>query len=412
MTRTTEIEIEGFKGIQSLHVEPTAINVITGRNNTGKTSLLEAIELVFDPNAIIQFESNLDTLVNVESETTSISMETKGDARSIGIVEPAEQRTRELLVQALLETITKVIDWARKRGIMNEEEVESINDDIHTIVEDTITPEIVEEISTEAVILSINGTEYPYLSSRGTAQQMYREIIENIQKRISDQPDEEEIGGQMSLSGFSNHIPLQTIGGPDFGFIGDGSPDSNAVTKIDGRDLTQPPEADNSESVAVKIDDIEDTLIEHEIVEDLRSFDRDYLVFTDDDGEKYSVPYEFMGDGFKAIVGILWELLDKERSSDVILLEEPAIHMHPGYVRELVYFLVDIARERNMQLFITTHNNDFVADFFGENFTDDEQSFLENEFTLVQMQSDAADVMSYRDAEEHLKDLHLDLRGI
>ena len=94
--------------------------------------------------------------------------------------------------------------------------------------------------------------------------------------------------------------------------------------------------------------------------------------------------------------------------ADVVLLEEPDTHMHPGYVRELVYFLIELAREDDVRLFVTTHDNDF----FVENLTDEERAFLDAEFRLVQMQDDGADVMDDEEAERTLTELKRDLRGL
>ncbi len=174
--------------------------------------------------------------------------------------------------------------------------------------------------------------------------------------------------------------------------------------------LSEPFDLESDEDNPVKIDDIGDFLREKEIVDNLKTFDLDYLIF-EDDGEKYSVPFDHMGEGFKTLVGVLWHLFDVEGSADVVLLEEPDTHMHPGYVRQLVYFLIDLAMEEDLQLFITTHNNDFLNDFFTENLKQEEREFLEEEFRLVQLQDGAADVMDYEEAETQLKDLKLDLRG-
>lgn len=161
----------------------------------------------------------------------------------------------------------------------------------------------------------------------------------------------------------------------------------------------------------IKTDEIGDFLREKQIVDNLKTFTLDSLVFEPDDGEKYSVPFDQMGEGFRAIVGLLWELLDDDLP-EVVFLEEPSTHMHPGYVRELVYFLVDLAREEDVQLFLTTHDSDLLNDLFTDNLTEEEVSFLESEFRLVQMQDGTADVMEYREAEHTLEELMLDLRGI
>ena len=43
-----EVGIENFKGIDSIKFKPKLLNVIVGRNNTGKTSIIEAIAMALD----------------------------------------------------------------------------------------------------------------------------------------------------------------------------------------------------------------------------------------------------------------------------------------------------------------------------------------------------------------------------
>jgi Predicted ATP-dependent endonuclease of the OLD family len=50
--KVNEISIENFKGIDSLKFQPRLLNVIVGRNNTGKTSILEAMALVLNSDFI------------------------------------------------------------------------------------------------------------------------------------------------------------------------------------------------------------------------------------------------------------------------------------------------------------------------------------------------------------------------
>ena len=56
MTELEHVEIEGFKGLEHVEFEPTDINLVTGRNNTGKTSFLEAIDLLYNPDSATDFE--------------------------------------------------------------------------------------------------------------------------------------------------------------------------------------------------------------------------------------------------------------------------------------------------------------------------------------------------------------------
>lgn len=410
MTRIERVDVEGFKGIESLDVEPTAVNVVTGRNNTGKTSLLEAVELVFDPGTVEQFGGNVDTLVNVDYGRAVITAGTEGGRTSLELRHPDRERAREVLFETTYEFWLRLLDELQRNDGFDVDVLESVREELRAFVGANLTEEVVRDATGAILLLLVDGEEYPYLFPSSAVRTLHENIRSDLKEAMYERAELDADGVQRHTTELA--IQFDFMGGATPLFVGEEPPSSDAVTFVDIPDLTDRPETGDGERDAVKIDDVEDFLVDEEIVEDLRDFDLDYLVFEDEDGEKYSVPYEFMGDGFKAVVGVLWELLDDDLTGDVVLLEEPGTHMHPGYVRELVYFLVEIAREEDVQLFVTTHNNDFVSDFFGENLADEERSFLREEFTLVQMQEEAAEVMSYEEAEQHLKDLHLDLRGL
>jgi len=420
MTHIEHVEIEGFKRLESLTLEPTGINVITGRNNTGKTSLLEAIELGLEPHTLETFGEHVDTLVNVEHDQAAIVVESADRTQTVTLNQPDAERTREILVEAGALYISELLGGSYDQNNSDEKILEIMDEPLRAIIADTFTPAIIERAASEIVVMTINNTEYFFVFSGEAVSGLYRDVFEKLYEDINKKGNEkkqpyveikENLETIISLSGKSETGIVGLTWEP-FLLASEPPRGTGFVTTIDSFDLADPPETENGEADAVKVDDIEEFLKENGIVDDLRSFDLDYLVFEDDQQGKYSVPFEFMGDGFKAIVGLLWELLDADSEHSVVLLEEPGSHMHPGYVRELVYFLVDLGRTEDIQLFVTTHNNDFVSDFFGENLTNEERSFLAEEFTLVQLQEDAADVMAYAEAEEHLTELHLDLRGL
>ncbi len=62
MARTTEINIEGYRGIKSLHLDNLQrVNVLLGNNNCGKSSLLEAILIMMgESKPTLPIEMNLD----------------------------------------------------------------------------------------------------------------------------------------------------------------------------------------------------------------------------------------------------------------------------------------------------------------------------------------------------------------
>ncbi|WP_337860657.1 AAA family ATPase [Ferroplasma sp.] len=53
----SKISISGFKALQDINFNPDKIHVIIGKNNTGKTSLLEAISFTFNNDILKEYDS-------------------------------------------------------------------------------------------------------------------------------------------------------------------------------------------------------------------------------------------------------------------------------------------------------------------------------------------------------------------
>lgn len=407
MTRLTSVTVEGFKGIDRIEFDPGRLNVVTGRNNSGKTSLLEALNLAYEPASIARFGPNLDTVVNGQYEEAVIEAETAREDRELRFKNPEEQKVLDYLLEAFRQELYRTWDYLAPEGQSEKELKEVIDNILPEALASVDESGVLEEAARETTIVSVDGSAHPYIYYGPAVTDLYAQIREGTRKAVDDRIKDPE-----STSGLRAYKLKRSTRRGEGDFI-QGEPVSLGTTNfVDFNQLASTLEFDEDDADPVKVDNIGDYLREHGILEDLKTFDVDHLVFESEDGEKYSVPFEFMGEGFKTIVGVLWELLGEEHDWDLVLLEEPETHMHPGYVRELVYFLVQLAREEDVQLFVTTHNNDFLNDFFEANFTEDEQTFLEDEFRLLQLQDGTADVMDYAEAEEDLKDLKLDLRGL
>lgn len=70
------------------------------------------------------------------------------------------------------------------------------------------------------------------------------------------------------------------------------------------------------------------------------------------------VPMALLGDGFVAAAHVLLALLGSDVR--VALLDEFDSRLHVGIVHRLIPLLVDVAREHNVQIFLTTHRQDTV----------------------------------------------------
>ncbi len=74
-------------------------------------------------------------------------------------------------------------------------------------------------------------------------------------------------------------------------------------------------------------------------------------------------PITRMGEGFKRIFVILFYLFHPQYR--IILIDEPALHLHPFLIKKLLYILDD-KRLKN-QVFLTTHHPTFVQAFYLKN---------------------------------------------
>jgi len=129
-----------------------------------------------------------------------------------------------------------------------------------------------------------------------------------------------------------------------------------------------------------------------------------------------AIPYDFMGDGFKAMVGLLWHLSSKKIKDKIVLIEEPETNMHPGYICQLVKFLVKFSKDLNIQFFTTSHNIDFIDSFFSETLGKEEKDYLTKELQIIRMEKEKnyiiPECLDYKDSQLNMEELLIDLRGI
>lgn len=428
MVKIKSISLDGFKGHESTELEFGGINVITGKNNTGKTSILQGIDLAFNPGHLRDFGGEVDKIINAHCDTSTIDChftshrgqsrlsEFSGedvDRRTINLHSPDPEKVEDYLIELLSERLTgsqHPIIYSSIEQLEGEGTVDEFRRAADAAIRDSVADRGNEFIDNSMNVV-ISGSEYTYLY----LDEAFRSLTDDIASRtlsefVTEIDIELEEARREDLYHRIEHIlsrvPFQRQGA---GVFIETPPRIKGVRFISTFDITDV-DIEDSEDYAVTLTEIEDYLKENGIVEGLKDFNIDQLVF-EEGGDRYQLPYDFMGDGFKAIVGLLWELKKKDRESDVIMLEEPENHMHPGYIQELVKFLVNIADEAGVQLIITTHNHDFINEFF-ENQDLLNTEFLKEEFKLIQLQDDIAKTLDYSAADEELNELYLDLRGI
>ena len=160
-----------------------------------------------------------------------------------------------------------------------------------------------------------------------------------------------------------------------------------------------------------KINEIENYIKTKKILENLERFDIDKLLFKNNVKE-YEIPFSFMGDGFKALIGLIVQMT---KEAKIVLIEEPENHMHPAYIKEIVQQIINLSIENDIQFFITTHNSDILDIVSTDVLEQRHQEYLSKELNLIRLdflnEDIAVQELNQKETLEELEDLKLDLRG-
>jgi AAA15 family ATPase/GTPase len=447
MVRLSKLDVNGFKGIHSTSLKPGGLNIITGRNNAGKTSLLEAIAVLSDPTTLESFGDHATAVINKQGEEASLNgkywreqlsfeqynKEGKPSdplSQSVRIRQASDKEVYETAISRFTQDIPEetaqvsrfplrhgnlqLLQDARRSNQPDEAALakilhEALTDSLFSIPEE----EIIDLLSEDVLVVKIEDQQRSLFSDSQGYQEIINRLVESATETLLD---DERIGSEASeresesqdlfrlvRSVFSPRSRKRVQ-------LFDGSfPTVSGIHYLD--EIPTKAREIDYEDEPVRVNRVENYLQDHEIVDSLEDFSFTDLVFKENKNLPYVVPFDFMGDGFKTIVGILWELFDESNDGDVLLIEEPEQHMHPGYIEQLTRTLIQISKEERLQLFITTHNTDFLESFISKEVENQYGNYLQNEFCLFQLTEPMNRSLSYEDANEDMNNLNLDLRG-
>ena len=110
-------------------------------------------------------------------------------------------------------------------------------------------------------------------------------------------------------------------------------------------------------------------------------------------------------DGTLRLIGLLWMLQERaSKTNRVVLLEEPELSLHTAVVRQLPSMLSRVTRRRGIQVILSTHSTEMLAD---EGLGLDEVVVLSPgaEGTTATMASELEDVQRYVDTDLNLQEI-------
>ncbi|OQX18578.1 MAG: hypothetical protein BWK75_06505 [Candidatus Altiarchaeales archaeon A3] len=418
-----KIKIDNFKGISSIEFRPKKINLIVGRNNTGKTSVLEAINLLFDHENILQmYDKHLSDIIYTGAEYSEIVVEMNKNKKKLRISKPDKSEViyqfRKDISEAFIRALSKF--FTRINLPENTIDIEEIKHKSENKIDEAITPEIINILSKKSVSLLKDDKDkivrcYLPFSEYSRISRILRSMLPGILEQISKSKTwvtNKSLDKEMVLSSIIPEIFEMLI----FGQLFKISEGKDAVLIKNLLDVKFESEEKDAK-MKRKIRNIESLIKEYNLIENLERLDFDYVTFKDKDEKLTYIPFEFLGDGFKVITGLLWHLSSPNIKNKIVLLDEPEMHMHPGYIKELVKFIIEFSRNTNIQFFISTHSIDIIDIFLDVDiFSKEYREYLEKELLVLRMDKigdqNLSEWLNYEEAKNTKGELLLDLRGI
>ena len=115
--KINEVKISNFKGIDSLNFSPKMINVIVGRNNAGKTSILEAVNTVLSPSFIERnYPRDPASVIHYLSFESDVSLSVSNE-RNRRLTVRMSRLSPEEVIEKLLQSAGNEIGWFKSRSV-------------------------------------------------------------------------------------------------------------------------------------------------------------------------------------------------------------------------------------------------------------------------------------------------------
>jgi len=409
-----DLEINNYKGISNLRFNPTKINIIVGKNNTCKTSILTAIDLLFNNERIKR--KNIQSFFNIYSNKKLIKISANVDnieedieVREAEEVEAVTSFSKEL-VKILLYNLVKQSDKLEFKDVAVKE--------IEKIVEKNIDEELRSLILKNSVVLTNkkDGAKvYSWLKGY-TSFEKIEKLLDNVSTYIEKLSPENQKDEYKTFLRNAYRYTLFSItrGMLDMSVV-------NNEKKKNTIYIESPmsSEIDFSERLpedTERIHEIEKLVKENKLIHNLVRLNLDNVLFSTENGEK-AHPFELLGQGFQSIIGFLWQLSSNKIKNKIILIDEPETHLHRGYIKELIKFLVEFSKKLDIQFFITTHSSDVLDIFLSDELEKGEQDYLNRELSVLRIDKikdsiTLAENLDYKSAKEAIENLLLDLRGV
>lgn len=399
MTHITELSIHNFRAIRELSYFPRQINILTGRNNAGKTTVLDAIALnvltsdfsdsdnAFIGNSVefitvgqksAQIISNINS-VNIESDSNELKKK-YGDFIS-NFFENDFQNLKTILSKSKVRSIIDNKEFKR-------EYIDFINEFFEFMIISSDYNLCVCQFYKQKVV---SGNQDRDFSKRINSE--FKKIIKKYSE-IATSPKGVKLDSAFNHIGF---IPGKLM------FIIKPNDQPKKIVRLNHYNKLVFDDISEEELVVLT-----EFIMENNIVKNLKRLSQTDVVYQRDNS-LITIPISAHGDGFKSLLNTIRYLVKAKDS--ILLIEEPENHLHPRYVDIFIENLFEYSKKLNVQVFISTHSLDLIRSALKYPETDEEKAML----LISKMTSDGQNVEKFDyTVDEGLKvidELYQDLRG-
>ena len=437
--RIKKLILENFRSITDLNINPSAINIMVGKNNSGKSSLVEAIYFAFgDLDGVRLFQEHPSMLMNVfKAGSTKIEIQSDIGNHSIAIEKPD--------IAEILPELKDQLDLVLNKFSSSEElfshyytgriDQEIISDVFSKIKSDGNLPMILDAVTSTNVFIGLGESlvnrsiklthnsstklfipPYNFFHEKNVIGLLTDAIADITNLNNKKNSDKVRLTIHHYLSDFfkismsRRDSPVDEDAKDEKYFL-----DKSAFRRLEQNTRTNINSNDNEDATETESLRIEEIIKRNKLLTDLERFSFRSIVFRNGD-ETHEIPFDLMGDGFFALVNLLRGLIADPVPS-IVVIEEPERDLHPGYIEQFTKYLVQISKTLGIQFFIISHSEDFINELFrlGELDTDISE-FIKEELSVIRISSTKnltlSSIKKYEEASFEVNDLELDLRGI
>lgn len=323
MSLIKSIYIENFKKFKSDKFEfNDDINILVGNNNAGKSTILEALELVL--NLIYRGKSLNQELFSELFEKSSVDAYLKSDK--------ASKNLPKILLEAYVDGVPEY------RGLENKHSVDTQGISLKVAFDEEL-----EDAYQKFIIQHKNMNTIPVEFYKIEWFDFAWSPIKNVTKKIICQSiDTTRIHPTYGKNRYLSRIISTTL-----------SKDEQATLLAGYRQLKQSFNEDHQVKEINKQLDIDNSITEKTL-----SIATDTLVSNFEDNLQLAVDdiyFPHVGKGEQNKIQIKLAIQNKSGTTDVILLEEPENHLSHTNLSQLIRYIND--KRNNKQIFLTTHSS-------------------------------------------------------